>query len=160
MEECTARVVHSLQEQEVKMIALTSRSPSVANVSIRQLTSLGINLSMTAPSKAYFSLINVPETLYRQGILFTNGNSKRAALSAFLHQLSWIPRKIVFVDDRRKYLEEVCVCEDEGIEFIGLRFNGSDVHANAFDPKVCDIELQSFLNLMLDDVASELAKKS
>ena len=99
MEECTADVLHSLQNKGVTMMGLTSRSPPVANISIRHLKSLGIDMNLTAPTHACFSLIDIPETLFFQGVLFTNGKSKKNALSAFFKQISWKPKKIVFIDD-------------------------------------------------------------
>ncbi len=155
MEECTADVLHSLQNKGVTMMGLTSRSPPVANISIRHLKSLGIDMNLTAPTHACFSLIDIPETLFFQGVLFTNGKSKKNALSAFFKQISWKPKKIVFIDDRRKYLEEANAYEDEGLEFVGLRYNLADAYVNTLDPQICEIELQSFLSLMSDRAASQ-----
>jgi hypothetical protein len=150
MEACTVEVVHALQNQGLNVIGLTSRSSTVAGVTIRQLASIGIDLSVTAPSQASFSFAGLSETLYFHGVVFTKGKSKKNALSAFFEQLSWCPKRILFIDDGKKHIDELSTYENEGFEFVGLRLNVADAYVKALDPKICDAELEEFLDRMPD----------
>lgn len=61
--------------------------------------------------------------LFKEGVLFCNGNHKGPALSAFLAAIKWKPSKIVFLDDRLDFLQSVeKALQKEGIEFIGLHY--------------------------------------
>jgi hypothetical protein len=153
---CTSEVVRLLQDQGSMVMALTSRDPAVANLTIRHLSSLGMNMQTTAPSSETFTLIDAPHALFSKGILFTRGKSKKNALTCFFKQLGWKPQRIVFIDDRRTYLEEMKSYEEEGIEFVGLRFNGADAYVNSLDQKICDIQLDAFCTIISDVKAAEL----
>jgi hypothetical protein len=156
MEPETAKVIRQLQDRNVMVMGATYRGPMIASLTIRQLASVGIDLSVTSPSKATFPLIDLSESLYYRGILFSSGKSKRQALLGFFRQLSWRPKRIVCIDDQKKYLEEISAFEDEGIPFVGLRFSGGDVYIKDFNPQLCEIELKAFNQLLSDDEAREL----
>lgn len=155
IEQCTAEVISSLQKQGVPMIGVTSRSPSVASITIRQLASIGIDFTLTAPSKASFPLIGCYDSLFFKGILLTSGKSKKNSLTAFFQQISWKPKRIICVDDKATHLHEMQAFEDEGIRFLGLRYSGADECVRSLDPQICDIQLRSFLHIMSDTEASE-----
>jgi hypothetical protein len=160
MERCTVEVVHALQARGLKIIGLTSRDPTVAHLTVNHLSSIGIDMRVTSPSTATFPLIDMPKALLYHGIVFTCGKSKKNALSALFRQLSWVPDRIIVIDDKKKHLSEMQEYEKEGIQFLGLRFNGGDVYENALDPKVCDAQLKAFLELVSDSVASDLVRNS
>ena len=115
-------------------------------------------MSVTAPSQVCFPLIDVSEALFYHGVLFTEGKSNKNALSAFFRQLSWTPKKILFIDDKKQMLDDMSTYEQEGVEFVGLRFSGADACVKALDPKICDVELEAFSNLMSDAQAREYAQ--
>ncbi len=150
MEETTAAVISSLQHQNIPIVAVTSRSSRVASITIRQLASIGINLSLTAPSQAYFPLVDTKEAVFDNGIVFTTGKSKKSALLALFKQLSWMPKRIVFLDDKEQHVQDVCSLEQQGIECVGLRYGRADEYIKKLDPYICDIELQSFLSTLPD----------
>jgi hypothetical protein len=159
MEQKTAEIVRQLQDQGGVLMGLTNRGPAAANMTVRHLASVGIDLATASPSKTSFPLIDISETLYHHGILFTNGKSKKQSLLSFFRQLGWRPRRIVYVNDQRKYLEEVSTFENEGILFVGLRFTGGDLYSRNFNSQLCDIELEAFLNLISDDAATKELQK-
>ncbi len=156
MEPETAKVVGQVQNRGGMVIGLTSRGPMSANMTIRHLTSVGIDLSVASPTKASFPLIDLSETLYHRGIIFSNGKSKRQSLLSFFRQLSWRPQRIVYVNDQGKYLDEVSAFENEGISYTGLRYSRGDAYMQNFNPLLCDIELDAFTHLISDDVATKV----
>ena len=156
MERCTAAVVRELQAQGVKVIGLTSRDPAVAHLTQNHLSSIGIDMRLTSPSTATFPLFDMPHALFYHGVLFTCGKSKKDALSAFFRQLSWVPHRMIVIDDKEKHLNELQGYEKEGVQFVGLRFNGGDVYEKTLDSQVCDAQLKAFVELVSDTVASEL----
>ncbi len=150
MEKQTATVVHELQKKGTIMMGLTNRGPDAANMTFRHLGLIDIGLGETSPCKASFTLWRLPGTLYQRGILFTDGKNKREALSAFFQQLSWTPKRIVYINDHRKYLEEVSAFEKEGVSFIGLRYSVADIYLKNFDPKASDAQLEAFSTILPD----------
>ncbi|MBA3816629.1 MAG: DUF2608 domain-containing protein [Parachlamydiaceae bacterium] len=61
--------------------------------------------------------------LFKQGILFTCGISKGQTLKYFMKKISWIPKKIIFIDD---ILENIYSVENYateiGIDFLGFQY--------------------------------------
>lgn len=69
---------------------------------------------------------NFPEL--SAGVLLTNGESvtKSEALNEFLKKIQWTPKKIIFVDDSIKNVEELCnYANKNGIHFSGFEYKGA-----------------------------------
>ena len=113
----------SLQNNGVVIMGLTHRQPSVADSTVQQVHSLGFDFLKTAPSKETFSMLAQTPTLYSQGILFVGDyNKKHDVFELFLSLLNKAPKKVVFVDDKKKNVEELERLTNEGIEYIGVHY--------------------------------------
>jgi hypothetical protein len=160
LEDKTPHVINQLQNDKFIVMAMSTRDVSYADVTLRQLISLGINMKKAAPSFNTFTVEGVDRVLFRDGVLFTSNNHKGKALLAFLKQLHFTPKKIVFINDKESPLKEVEeIVEPQGIKFLGLRYSKADERVKNFRPDLADIELQFFGKVLSDEAAEALVKK-
>lgn len=84
-----------------------------------------------------------PATFYK-GIFMTGSLTKGDVIRAFLQDYQ--PSQIVFIDDRRNYVEEVAAaCAEKGIPFIGILFRGVERLQGHPDPDVAEFQKQQLL---------------
>jgi hypothetical protein len=150
MEKNTAAVVRELQEMGCSLMAFTTRGSSLEYVTDRQLTSIGIHLSLKGHSNISFTLKNMPSVLFSKGVLFTNGTHKGQALREFLCQIGWMPDRIIFINDKQNQLEEASLGIPKTVQFLGLRYAPADEYVARFDPAIAEKQLQHFLHIPED----------
>lgn len=136
-------IIQELQQANVKVIALTgAKTGGIANIipdvpswRYNSLKNLGIDFSSTFPKKAQFKELkgddvgNYPS--FEQGIVYSYGsmNSKGNVLKCAIKELNWLPKRVIFVDDRLEHINSVhsfLKQENPNIEFIGLHYQGTD----------------------------------
>lgn len=80
--------------------------------------------------------------VFKSGIVFTSAVSKGQALKAFLQYAGIAPKKIIFVDDKRKHLESVEeIAKSHDIPFIGIEYTAaSDIPASPLNEKRADLQ--------------------
>lgn len=150
VEDHVVTLIHSLQQKNISIIALTTRSPFIAKTTMHHLTSIGITFSKSHPVTRQLNFDYLPITaLYEEGILFCGDNKKGTVLKILLDAMPQKPTKIVFIDDKKKYLE--CVektTQELGIPFVGLRYGHLDekvknfsLHHALHDPHADDLTL-------------------
>lgn len=148
-EKNTAPTVQQAIQKNMTVIALTARPACMANHTIEQLCSHGIDFGLSG-----FQNINTKDEVYhyQQGIIFCASGaartsfSKGAALTSILKKLNYRPKKIVYIDDALKYLnsvEEALKAFDPNIEFIGIRYGHLDYKFKLFDATAAEKELNS-----------------
>lgn len=131
-----------LQAKGVVIMGLTHRQPSVADSTIQQVNSLGFNFLRTAPSKETFSVPAPTPTLYSQGILFVGDyNKKNDVFEPFLSLLGKTPKKIVFIDDKRKNIEELERLTNYGIEYIGIHYTAIEYAKPVYVREIAEFQL-------------------
>ena len=151
IEESTQKIIAELQEKKIPVMALTLRTPSLIRPSLVQLSSLGINLAKTSPaSSTSFLLKNMPEVFYRNGVLFGNGKNKGACMCAFLRQIGYFPRKIIFIDDRYPHVKNMQVVEDEGIEYYGFHYVHENQSSHYYDSNIAQKQYENFITFFSD----------
>ena len=136
------------------LIGFTTRDHSLARITKRQLTSVGFDMSLSAPKekKAFMKADNC--ILYEDGVLYTSGTHKGETLFAFLKEADLYPTAMVFINDKRHNIEQVEeTCKQRGVPFVGLRYNFLDEKVKAFDPKVAKVQRDSFFNIISDEEA-------
>ncbi|MBA3816911.1 MAG: DUF2608 domain-containing protein [Parachlamydiaceae bacterium] len=141
VEEGSDRIVKELQQQNIPVMGLTTQSLALSTITTRQLNSLNIDLTRTAPSSEEFHFLNGQGVLYRKGLLSTSGTAKGPALLKYLDMIGCKPQHIVFINDKATHLRDVeSAVEARGIQFTGLRYSFSDTRVMAFDPEIADIQ--------------------
>lgn len=138
-------LVRNLQQKGFVVVGLTTRALEVASRTIEQLQSIGIDLSVTAPTKQEIFFMNGLGVLFRQGVLFTADTHKGNALEKFLAATHYKPKAIVFINDKASHLEP-CeeFCQRAQIPFIGLRYGYLDEKLKCFRPDIAEIQFEKF----------------
>jgi hypothetical protein len=126
------RLIKILQENQIKTIAFTrmdtGRLGLIASTEewrLNQLREQGIDFSSGFPDLLLlsFRVAKGEASLFKEGVLFANKEAKGPVLAAFLEQIDWKPKKILFLDDKLDYLQSVEeALQSKGIEFIGYHY--------------------------------------
>lgn len=160
VEEGSQDLIKEMQKNNIVVMGLTTQGLALATRTVVQLNSLDIDLSTTAPSHEDHYFMNGQNgVLYRQGVLFTAGTSKGKALSKFLDIIDYHPKHIVFINDKKKHLQDVEQSfVSKEVNFIGLRYSYSDQRVGNFREAVADIQwtYSTFDYLISDEEAFQL----
>jgi hypothetical protein len=131
-------LIKSLQKNNVKVVALTSsrtgsfgKIPDLENLRLKTLKNLGIDFSDSFP-KVALTLSDItgadrnhPPT-FKGGVIFTSRMEKGLVLKSFLNKVNFIPKKIVFVDNKLRKIKSVeAYCKENGIKFTGIHYTKS-----------------------------------
>lgn len=156
IEENTASIIHDLQARNCPVIALTSRRPSYADITFRELNSVNIRFANSAIQgvEDFFR----QDVLYKEGILFISiMQDKGAMLAELLRYSGYHPKKIVFVDDKLSYVQSVeAACSKLEIDFVGVRYSGADAQVATFNPNAADKQLLFLNRILSNEAASSL----
>jgi hypothetical protein len=144
----------SLQNKGVTIMGLTHRQPSVADSTARQVGSLGFDFLTTAPSRDSFAIPSKTPTLYFQGILFVGDyNKKIDVFESFLSIIKQSPRKIVFIDDKRKNVDELEALTKKGIEYIGIHYTAIEDAKPVYIREVAEFQYKFLDKIMSNEAA-------
>ncbi len=123
----TPRMISLLQDAGVRMMALTSRSIHIKNRTYAQLNHVGINFIHTAPHNGTLTFDPHCEACYEHGILYSAAHNKGEMLLHFFDAIEFYPKKIIFIDDKLKYIEQVeMALRDVNISCITMRYSRLD----------------------------------
>lgn len=131
-------LIKTLQKKQIKTLALTQCSTgplgkisSLEDWRIKELKKLGYNFDKSWDKiktkffetlKSTVELKRVPA--FKQGIIFSCGTPKGATLKAFLNYVKLDPKKIIFIDDKRKNVNSIeQFTKKNKIEFLGFEYN-------------------------------------
>ncbi|MBF0208408.1 MAG: DUF2608 domain-containing protein [Oligoflexia bacterium] len=135
-EKGTPDLIKKLQGRGIKIMSLTARDGAIADLTIKHLKSLGVDFSKSSLLEADKEL-PWPEggVLVRGGIIFVGENNvKGKVLSQFLQKIKFIPRKVVFVDDRQKHVRSVDKeMGDLGVPCVSFRYGALDERVKSFE---------------------------
>jgi len=136
-----ARLVQSLQDDGLKVIALTSRGTEFRLVTFRELRRNGYSFYASAigPGHGYPD-VYIPEggsraARYEEGVFMTAGQHKGAMLSALLKKTGtpW-PAVVVLVDDKERNLQMVLeTFAGTGTAVHAWRYTREDGAVSSFD---------------------------
>lgn len=159
VENNTKKWIERLQKEARAVMGLTIRDVGLAARTVEQLKTLEIDFSKTSPCTKEKMFVGDNEVIYRNGILFTSGTNKAKAFLEFIRQIMIAPSKVIFVDDKGKYLREMEeVCLEEKIEFVGLRYAFLDDKVESFSPELAALQWECFGKLISDEEAEERLK--
>ena len=133
-------------------MALTARSIHIADRTLEKLENIDIHFSIpqVKQKEIHLTMSTRIPSMYKEGILFSGNNNKGEVLLEFFKKTSYYPMKVIFVDDKKKYLVVVeTALEKIGIPFIGIRYGGCDERVKNFDPAKAERELAQFKSGLL-----------
>lgn len=147
----------TLQAKGVVVMGLTHRQSSVVDSTIQQIYSLGFDFLKTAPSKETLSLPGPTPTLYSQGVLFVGDyNKKIDVFEPFLSLLGKTPKKIVFIDDKRKNVEELERLASYGIEYIGVHYTAIEHVKPVYVREIAEFQYKIMNQIISNEAAQVL----
>lgn len=156
LEETFVPLLLALQNKNTTIMGLTHRQPSVADSTVRQVNSLGFDFVPSAPAKNNFVVPAKNPTLYYQGILFVGDYNKKIDIfESFLHIIQKKPKKVVFIDDKRKNVEELEVLTNFGIEYMGVHYTAIEKSIPVYSREIADVQYK-FLDQILSNEAALL----
>lgn len=155
VEKMTRDFIQGLQAQSYTVFALTARPPEWATGTLKQVTSLGIDFSKTAPLLLTNNSDQTQNGLYKHGVFFLPpGSAKGSTLINFLNNSGQKPEKIIFIDDKISNVQSVdTALTAAGIPNLEFRYGAADIRVKNFDPNLANFEYNYFLrfNIFLDD---------
>ena len=142
--ECDASLLLAdLIDQKIPIMALTTRSLFVAERTFEQLEDIGIQFLLSQVSQDELVLQMPHPCFYKNSILFGGNNDKGEVLITFFHWMNYYPKKVIFIDDKMKYLLAVeKALKHYNIEFVGVRYTGCDDRVETFDPAKAELQWQ------------------
>jgi hypothetical protein len=144
----------ALQAKGITIMGFTHRQSAVAGPTVRQVASLGFDFTITAPSKSSFTIPAAIPALYSQGILFVGDYNKKIDIfTPFLSLIKRSPTKVVFIDDKRKNVEELEALTKNGIEYIGVHYTAIEDAKPVYDRKIAEFQ-RKFLDQMISNEAA------
>lgn len=147
-------ILLALQGKGITIMGLTHRQPSVADSTARQVGSLGFDFLKTAPSKESFVIPAKTPTLYFQGILFVGDYNKKIDIfEPFLSMIQKSPKKIVFIDDKRKNVEELENLTRYGIEYIGVHYTAIEHSKPVYIREIAEFQYKFLDQIMSNEAA-------
>ena len=131
-------VIRNLQGRGCIVIGLTARPPETAKTTYKQLSQLGI--SFNGPESRHTFCLE--EVLYENSILFCGIHHKKSeALLAFLKQMDFFQKNVLFIDDKLSHIKDVeGALQSYSLAYIGIRFSKVDSRVGTYDPKIADEE--------------------
>ena len=140
LDEYILELLAYLHEHNIPTIALTSRSLPIAQRTLDELERLKINfVSTECPfNKEMHGQLARPYYC-KDSVIFCNDNDKGLVLKDLLHKLNYFPTKVIFIDDKHKYLISLQKALKEAdlawiVDYIGIRYAGADHFVKTFDP--------------------------
>ena len=142
----TVDTVKTLQQRGITVIALTARGLYLFYRTLEQLHRIDIDFTHTSPRKrvAYYGVKD--QSIYSHGIIFAGAFNKGEALTHWLEQLQFQPKKIIFVDDKLRNIETVAnAMKTVNCPFVGIRYGHLDERVKNFDMQKTEREYQALL---------------
>lgn len=149
----TAQYVHSLYQKGYPVCGFTARERNawydlnvndIDALTVKQLNEAGIYLNPSALQTSFPDLTIVPE--YYQGIIFSDIEEKGAYLKKLFADKKAFPKKVIFIDDKKKQIESVYKALKElGIEGVCYWYCATVEKANRFNPLIANIQLDYFI---------------
>jgi len=139
-------LIQQLQERNIPVLAFTGAGTkkvgeieSFADFRIEQLERHGFNFKKTLNLPDDFQFAN--EVLLKSGVLFCSEQSKGDVLKTFLKEFQLSPQKIVFIDDRKDFIESVEEAMSEiGIECFCIHYTAIENTSVILDEKIAEFQ--------------------
>ena len=139
-------IIKKLQNNNVRVMALTARSKPVVDRTIELLYELGIDFSPNNRKFSSVKLYDNHDVKIKNGIIFIGPlNNKGKVLLRFLEKTNLHPNKIIFIDDKREHALSVnAALNNIGIDHLVIRYSATDKAVENFSSKIADKQLEVF----------------
>lgn len=147
-----------LQNRGVVVLGLTLRQPMVADSTMRQIDSLGIDFLKTAPIKKDFDIPAKSHATYLKGALFASDYNKKGEIfETFLSMIGQSPKKIVLIDDKKKNVEDLeQIANKMGIEYLGIYYTAIEKAEPIYSRELADFQYRMLEKILSNEAALHL----
>jgi len=161
VEEETPTLITKIQSMGAKTMALTARPIELANATVFQLNSIGIDFNKRTVTSALVRVPGKNVSQFKSGALLVGPkNNKGKILVKFLKQLQLKPKKNYFIDNKLHHVENVAkALEPTKVLYFGRRHGAADRKIEAMDKDVVEIQHQYFFGEVLSNAQAQLLKK-
>lgn len=152
-------IIHYLQNNKIKTMALTNRYVEMGYPTHHQLRSVGIDFAKNPPFPEDFFIQGTESpSKYIEGIIF-NGliNFKGDTLAAFLKNINYFPKKLIYIEDKPKHLAQVeQVITALGIPFVGVHFGALELQRQSYRSELAALQVKFHFDILDDASAKKL----
>lgn len=154
VEAITPDLVKGQQIRAVKMMALTARTLDIAPLTIKQLQSINISFGEPVALTADFripkkELGSADDALFSKGVMLVGeSNNKGKVLAYLLKKINLTPKKVVFVDDKFKHVQDMeVIMAGLQIPYVGLRYGAADEKVKVFTEIMAEAKDKKYADL-------------
>lgn len=156
VESALIEAIHDLQAKGIVVLGVTHREPFLMSETLRQVHSLNIDFLKNTPCKKFFEIDTKQRAIYYEGILFVDTfNEKSNVFYTFLQQVNCKPKKIIFLDDKKKNVEEFTNIAANGIDYIGVHYTAIEQGPQIYSPEVAALQL-SLMDKILSNAQAQM----
>ncbi|WP_201457084.1 DUF2608 domain-containing protein [Chlamydia sp. 17-3921] len=148
-------LIKKIQAQGKTLFAYTERPRRTKDLTLKQLESLDIFVSKTAPQAN-----TLPEQLaYHSGVLFAEEYHKGLGLQLFLDALDFSPKKIIYIDNLEENVLRVGdLCVNRGIHYFGITYSAQKYLPPIYLPEISKIQYTFSKKLLSNEAAALLLR--
>ena len=145
-------LINELHQDGVTFMGLTTRGPETYMISLHHLENLGVDFTHNPPYDQSFAFMNEEQgVIFKNGVLFTGASQKGKALFTLLDHAGYKPKHIVFINDKKKNLEEVqSVAKEFGVLFMGLRYGYLDDRVANYDHELAMEHFENYKQALIN----------
>lgn len=159
IEKISAALIHNLQQQNINVIGLTTRSTELCFTTHNQLRSIDIDLKKTALKNHDIDVMTDLPLYYIEGILFTEVRHKGEVLKELCKKLNYEIKKVIFINDKLKYVVQLDETFKElNIPYVGFRYAARDEEISKYDHNISLIEHHYFNKALSNEDALLILK--
>lgn len=153
-------LIKELHAKSIPFIGLTARGYPIMERTLAQLNKLDIHFSKLATTKSFEFTINEksPPIIYKDGIIFCNGNDKGLCLAKFFKMIEYTPKHVVMIDDKESHLASVSTSMP--CDFIGLRYGYLDNKVRTIDMRKAASQLTELESQLTPETKAAITKLS
>ncbi|WP_348662938.1 DUF2608 domain-containing protein [Chlamydia vaughanii] len=149
-------LITKVQESKKTLFAYTERKLSSKEITLKQLKSLDLVLSPTAPQIPTI----LPEgILFSSGVLFGNELHKGPGLQFFLDITHSHPEKIIYIDnDKQNVLRIGELCKSKKISYFGITYLAQKFLPPIYIPEISKVQYTYTQQLLSNEAAALLLR--
>ncbi|SPN74138.1 Protein of unknown function (DUF2608) [Chlamydia serpentis] len=149
-------LIEKIQKQGKVAFAYTERLKKSKETTLKQLGTLNVSLTATAPQPQ----LPLPKNLlYTSGILFGEESHKGPALDLFLQSFTPLPSKIIYIDNEKENILRIGdLCKKYGIAYFGITYKAAQVLPPVYFDNIAQVQYNYSRKLLSNEAAALLLR--
>jgi len=149
-------LIEELQNMEIPVIAFTAAPggkigeiDSFLDWRIRELEEFGFQFGATFSNVDSIQLPKDPDKefppIYKSGVIITSLHEKGPVLTNFFKEINWVPKKVIFIDDKMSNLESVEQSLKDITQVLGIHYTAANDLPADLDEEMAKEQVDHFL---------------